>query len=85
MFWFKKTDLESYLQYLELLCNYGGFARYEFEAEGPVYIITLLHNMGEKWSIFLKYVMEEGILTTIGSLPKFEVNEGSLVIRIGTS
>jgi hypothetical protein len=22
MFWFKKTDLESYLQYLELLCNY---------------------------------------------------------------
>ena len=85
MFWFKKTDLESYLHYLELLCNYGGFARYEFEAEGPVYIITLLHNMGEKWSIFLKYVMEEGILTTIGSLPKFEINEGSLVIRIGTS
>ena len=59
--------------------------RFEFEAEGHVYIITLLHNMGEKWSIFLKYVMEEGILTTIGSLPKFEINEGSLVIRIGMS
>lgn len=85
MFWFKKTDLESYLHYLELLCNYGGFARYEFEAEGDVYIITLLHNMGEKWSIFLKYVMEEGILTTIGSLPRFEINKGSLVIRIGSS
>ena len=41
--------------------------------------------MGEKWSIFLKYVMEEGILTTIGSLPKFEINEGSLVIRIEAS
>ena len=25
MFWFKKIDLNSYLQYLELLCNYGGF------------------------------------------------------------
>ena len=55
------------------------------EPEGHVYIITLLHNMGEKWSIFLKYIMEEGILATIGSLPKFEVNKGSLVIRIGTS
>ena len=85
MFWFKKADLESYLQYLELLCNYGGFARYEFESDGHVYVITLLHNMGEKWSLFLKHVMEEGIMTTIGSLPRFEVNKGSLVIRIWAS
>jgi hypothetical protein len=53
MFWFKKIDLNSYLQYLELLCNYGGFARYEFESNGRVYVITFLHNMGEKWSLFL--------------------------------
>lgn len=85
MFWFKKTDLESYLQYLELLCNYGGFARYECESDGHTYVITLLHNMGEKWSLFLKYVMEEGIMSTIGKLPRFEVNKGSLVIKIGES
>jgi hypothetical protein len=85
MFWFKKTDLESYLQYLELLCNYGGFARYELEADGQAYVIPLLRNMGEKWSLFLKHVMEEGIMTTIGTLPRFEVNKGSLVIRIRAS
>ncbi|HEY9387790.1 MAG TPA: deoxyribodipyrimidine photo-lyase [Nitrososphaeraceae archaeon] len=39
----------------------------------------------EKWSLFLKHVMEEGIMTTIGGLPRFEVNKGSLVIRIGAS
>ena len=38
--------------------------------------------MSEKWSLFLKYVMEEGILSTIGILPRFEVNKGSLVIKI---
>jgi hypothetical protein len=85
MFWFKKMDLESYLQYLELLCNYGGFARYESEVDRHVYVITLLHNMAEKWSLFLKHAMEEGIMTTIGSLPRFEVNKGSLVIRIEAS
>lgn len=85
MFWFKKTDLESYLRYLELLCNYGGFARYELESNGHEHIITLLHNMGEKWSLFLRYVMEEGIMGTIGSFPRFEVNKGSLVIKIGAS
>jgi hypothetical protein len=82
MFWFKKTDLETYVRYLELLCNYGGFARFELQANGRAYVITLLHNMGEKWSLFLKHVMEEGIMATIGSLPRFEVNKGSLVIRI---
>jgi hypothetical protein len=82
MFWFKKMDLDSYLRYLELLCNYGGFARYELEADGQVYVITLLHNMGEKWSLFLKHIMEEGIMTTIGTLPRFDVNKGSLIIRI---
>jgi hypothetical protein len=54
MFWFKRTDLESYLRYLELLCDYGGFARYELEVDSRSYVITLLHNMGEKWSLFLK-------------------------------
>ena len=82
MFWFKKTDLESYLRYLELLCNYGGFARYELEANGGYYVITLLHNIGEKWSLFLKHIMEEGIMTTIGTLPRFEVDKGSLIIKI---
>ncbi len=82
MFWFKKTDLESYLRYLELLCNYGGFARYELEVDGRSYVITLLHNMGGKWSLFLKYVIEEGILSTIGIMPRFEVDQGSLIIRI---
>jgi hypothetical protein len=81
MFWFKKMDLESYLRYLELLCNYGGFARYELEADGTSYVITLLHNLGEKWSLFLKHIMEEGIMTTIGTLPRFEVNKGSLIIK----
>jgi hypothetical protein len=82
MFWFKKTDLETYLRYLELLCNYGGFARFELQEESREYVITLLHNMSRKWSLFLKHVMEEGILTTVGSLAKFEVNEGSLIIKI---
>jgi hypothetical protein len=42
MFWFKKTDLGSYLQYLELLCNYGGFARYECESDGHTYVIQCI-------------------------------------------
>src|SRR5438270_4413932 len=39
MFWFKKMDLETYVRYLELLCNYGGFERFELQEEGKAYVI----------------------------------------------
>ncbi|OLC83488.1 MAG: hypothetical protein AUJ08_05345 [Thaumarchaeota archaeon 13_1_40CM_3_50_5] len=82
MFWFKRTDLESYIRYIELLCNYGNFARFELKTDGRTYVITLLHDMGQKWSLFLRYVMEEGIMTSVGTMPRFEVNRGSLIIKI---
>ena len=82
MFWFKRTDLESYIKYIELLCNYGNFARFELKTNGRTYVITLLHDMGQKWSLFLRYVMEEGIMTSVGTMPRFEVNRGSLIIKI---
>jgi len=82
MFWFKRTDLESYIRYIELLCNYGNFARFELKTDGRTYLITLLHDMGQKWSLFLRYVMEEGIMTSVGTMPRFEVNRGSLIIKI---
>jgi hypothetical protein len=66
MFWFKKMDLDSYLRYLELLCNYGGFARYELEADGQVYVITLLHNMGEKWSLFIRGGSIKRVASAVG-------------------
>jgi hypothetical protein len=47
---YKKIDLESYVEYLSLLCRYGGFAHFEVEKEGRDYTITLLHTYGQKWS-----------------------------------
>ena len=32
LFWFKEVNLNSFLEYLSLLCRYGGFAHYELEA-----------------------------------------------------
>ena len=31
LFWFKEVNLNSFLEYLSLLCRYGGFAHYELE------------------------------------------------------
>ncbi len=84
LFWFKKVDVESYLEYLSLVCRYGGVAQYELATDGREYIITLVHSMGEKWSLYCKGAVEGGMKATIGIIPKCEVTKNSLVIRFQT-
>jgi hypothetical protein len=84
LFWFKKANLETYLETLKLAFKYKGYARYELETDGSEYTIILIHDLGEKWTIFLRYVVEAGINTMTGIVPKFEVNHDSLIVRFNS-
>ena len=84
LFWFKKMSLETYLKYLSLVCKYSGFAEYEVDSneEETDYIITLIHDLGEKWSIFLKNWLEQGMKTTIGIVSTvFDVSKNTVAVR----
>ncbi len=85
LFWFKKIDVDAYLEFLSLICRYAGVGHYELDTDGKEYIVTLIHNMGEKWSLYLSGTIGGGIRTTIGVLPKFEVTKSSLIIRFTVS
>ena len=78
----KKIDLESYVEYLSLLCRYGGFAHFEVEKGGREYIITLLHTYGQKWSTYLMSFVDEVMKTELSVVPRFEVKKNAVVIRI---
>ncbi len=84
LFWFKRTNLDTYLESLKLTCKYKGYARYELENDGSEYTIILIHDLGGKWSNFLKHVVEEGMISITGILPKFEVNHDSLIVRFNS-
>ena len=81
LFWFKREDLDTYLESLKLLCKYKGYARYEVESDGSEYTVVLIHDLGEKWSNFLRHVVGEGMKSITGIVPRFEVNQDSLVVR----
>jgi hypothetical protein len=81
LFWFKRTNLDTYLEALKLICKYKGYARYELESEGSENTLILIHDLGEKWSIFLRHVVEEGMGSITGIVPNFEVNHDSLIVR----
>jgi hypothetical protein len=84
LFWFKKADVETYLEYLSLVCKYSGFAEYEVDTneDETGYIITLIHDLGEKWSIFLRNWLEQGMKTTIGIVPTvFDISKNTVVVK----
>ena len=81
LFWFKKKTLENYLKYISLLCKHGGFGQFEIEEEGREYTITLIHELGEKWSNFIANWMNSGMKSTIGIVPRIDEMQNSVVIR----
>ena len=81
LFWFKKTTLETYLEYMSLVCRYAEFAQYEVDTDGTNYTMTLIHDLDEKWSLFLKNWIEQGMKTTVGIIPLFDVSKNSVIVR----
>jgi hypothetical protein len=80
-FWFKKISLETYLQYLSLVCQYAKFAECEIENDGKYYTIILSHDIGRKWSEFLAVWLTEGLKDTVDILPEIETTRNSIVVR----
>lgn len=81
LFWFKEINTHSFLEYISLLCRYGGFAHHEIESNDGSFTITLVHDLGDRWSLFLKNIIEEGMITTLKIRPQIYVSEMSVVIK----
>jgi hypothetical protein len=81
LFWFKKNTLENYLKYISLLCKHGGFGQFKIEQEGREYTITLIHELGEKWSNFLANWMKVGMKSAIGMVPRIDVMQNRVITK----
>jgi hypothetical protein len=70
VFWFKKINLKTYLEYLSLVCHYAKFAECEIGIDGNDYTLILSHDIGQKRSDFLGLWLTEGLKVTVGVLSK---------------
>jgi hypothetical protein len=91
LLWFKKINLKAYLEYLSLICRYNGFAEYEVVLEDNEedektgrYSITLVHDMGEKWSRFLVELIDSGMRNTLGLIPDFDTSKNSVIVTFNS-
>jgi hypothetical protein len=98
---FQKIHLDTYLQYLGLICPYAEYARYDLDIGRNDldigrndldigrndldigrngYYLFLKHDLGIKWSSFLKQWISQGIKTTTGLSPHIEISNDQLEV-----
>ena len=49
--------------------------------DGREYVVVMHHDLGRKWSLFMKNILEEGIKRTLNLMPKFDITDSSVVFR----
>jgi len=81
LFWFKELNVDTFLAYMTLTCKYGHVAENEVEIHGRNYAVTLHHELGEKWSNFLRHFVGQTMKNQLGITPQFDVIKNSIVTR----
>jgi hypothetical protein len=85
LFWFKKLNVENFLAYVSLIARYGGIAKCEFQVEGREYTVTVLHELGPWWSVFMEHFIDQGLRTCLGIVAEFDATKNSIVGRFVAS
>jgi hypothetical protein len=85
LFWFKKLNVETFLNYITLVSRYGGIAKCDIEVHGRDYTVSTLHDLGPKWSIFLRHFIDSGLRSTLGIVGEFHATKNSVVGRFTVS
>lgn len=80
LFWFGKSGLRGFLKYVTLLSEYAAFAHFDITKEDSEYVVTAHHNMGPKWSVYLRNFLELGLLSTTGIRGTTEESKNSVVL-----
>ncbi len=84
-FWFKRLNLETFLAYLSLYCRYGRIAEEEIENNGKKYVVTLHHDLGETYSVFLGHFLKQALQVIVGCESELDIGENSVVIRFSAT
>jgi hypothetical protein len=75
-----KLNFETLLATLSLFERYSGLQAHSMETSEGQCTITFHHDLGEKWSLFLKYFMNEYFRTGLHVAPNTSIVGDSVVL-----
>jgi hypothetical protein len=80
MFWFKKLNLDSFLRIVSLFGKYSGQFVVATDYKEGNYVVTLHHNLGKKWSIYLGSFISQFVKTALKVFAHSNVTDNLAVI-----
>lgn len=76
-----KVDLDSLIDHVRSLAKYAQLFEFSDTVDSHGHVITLIHDYGLNWSIFLVHYLT-AMLALIGMSPKLEMSDRSVIITI---
>jgi hypothetical protein len=76
-----RADLESFIGYIRSLAAYAQLFEFSETVEAHSRVVTLIHDFGLNWSIFLVHYLTE-MFTQIGLSPKIEMSDRSVILTL---
>ncbi len=76
-----KVDLESLVDHVRSLATYSHVVEFSETADAHGHVVTLIHEYGLNWSIFLVHYLTS-MFAQIGLSPKFEMSDRSVIITL---
>jgi len=80
LFWFKKLNAETLVKTISNYCKYSGLAASEIKVDGAQCAMTFHHDLGRKYSIYLKNAISQFVKTTLGLVPKIEITHDMVLV-----
>lgn len=84
MFWFKKLNPETLLKTISIYGKYSGLQTNEINIDEGNCIITFHHELGRKWSIFLKNFISQYVKSVVGIVPQADITDNLVVTSFHT-
>ncbi len=81
MFWYKRNNLGALMEMIRDSCRYGQFAKCDSGVQGGNYVITLRHDWGWKWSVFLEEWVKTGLRESVGVDSLIDRSDSSVDVR----
>lgn len=80
-FWFKELNLQAFLDMTSLRAKYSGLYTCEVKTNEKGYMMAFHHDLGKKWSIFLKSIVGRFVRDVMGTQTVADLTDSSVVIR----
>jgi hypothetical protein len=81
MFWYKRSNLQAIMEMIDGSCRYGQFAKFDSQVQDENYVITIRHDWGRKWSVFLEEWVKTALQESVGVDPLIERSDSSVDVR----